>query len=53
MNPPGSGGIILQDPHAVKRRKETLISTVLEEISDDRLTTGYSIAQEMSETDFN
>ena len=30
-----------------------MISTVLEEISDDRLTTGYSIAQEMSETDFN
>ena len=52
MNPPGSGGIILQDPHTVKRRKDALISTVLEEISDDRLTTGYNITQEMSENDF-
>ena len=52
MNPPGSGGIILQDPHLVKKRKEALIGTILEEIGDDKLTTGYNITQDMSEHDF-
>ena len=42
-SPPGSGGIILQDPRTVKKRKEALISTILEEVGDDRLTTGYNI----------
>ena len=52
MNPPGSGGIILQDPRTVKKRKDALISTILEEVGDDRLTTGYNITQDMTENDF-
>ena len=52
LNPPGSGGIILQDPRTVKKRKDALISTILEEVGDDRLTTGYNITQDMTENDF-
>ena len=36
----------------VKKRKDALISTILEEIGDDRLTTGYTITQDMNENDF-
>lgn len=52
LNPPGSGGIILQDPRTVKKRKDALINTILEEVGDDRLTTGYNITQDMTENDF-
>ena len=52
LSPPGSGGIILQDPRTVKKRKENLISTILEEVCDDRLTTGYNITSDMTDNDF-